>query len=370
MNKYSPQRVSFLIRSLEAGGAERQLALLAKTLHQQGVKVTVNIFYNKGCFIDELRDAGITVIALDKNHRWDILKFLWRLRKEIKQQSPDVLYSFMSAANLFAGLLKLSLLKTKYIWGIRTSHIDTNRISWLSRLVENIAAKSSILADRIIFNSESGLNYYTRNGYPLQKSRVVFNGIDTQTFCPGTKHKQDGTIIIGMVTRIDPLKNIEFFLKAITPLLQKHKNIQICIIGDGDRLYLKNLKCIAEQLNIAKRIEWIGHRSHVEEMYRSLDIFVSTSVTEGFSNSIAEAMSSELLCIATDVGDSANIIGDAGFLIESRNIEQLADTISSIINLSKQESSSLRQQARKRINENFSIEHMFSATNRVFNELT
>ena len=86
-------RISFLIRSLERGGSERQLIELARGLSTRGHAVSVLVFYGGGVLEEELVKSHISVIDLKKKSRWDIIGFFWRLLKNIKKERPHILHS-------------------------------------------------------------------------------------------------------------------------------------------------------------------------------------------------------------------------------------------------------------------------------------
>jgi len=100
-----------------------------------------------------------------------------------------------------------------------------------------------------------------------------------------------------------------------------------------------------------------------------MDILCSSSVTEGFSNSICEGMSSGIPCVVTDVGDSALIVGNTGIVVPVGNPGLLANGILKLLNLSPAERKGLGIESRKRIEENFSVSRMVAETEKVFESL-
>jgi hypothetical protein len=113
----------FLIRSLNVGGAERQLIELAKGLSKTNFIITVCLFYNEGALLKELYGIrNVRIITLDKSDRWDIARFFYRLIHILKSLNPHILYSFLPEANI-AGLIagRLSGVK-RIVWGVRASN--------------------------------------------------------------------------------------------------------------------------------------------------------------------------------------------------------------------------------------------------------
>jgi hypothetical protein len=119
--------VVLLIRSLALGGAQRQLVQLARGLKERGHRVTVGIFYSGGPLVAELEQAEVPVTKLGKGGRWNNLGFLLRLRRMIAALRPDVVYSFVGSANIFAALARPFVPDTKLVWSVRSSDMDLTR---------------------------------------------------------------------------------------------------------------------------------------------------------------------------------------------------------------------------------------------------
>src|SRR5471030_3224340 len=91
--------IFILIRSLNVGGAERQVSILAQALHKKGYKVTVGVFYSGGALEGQLRQAGVSIYSLDKKGRWDLIGWFRRYLRALREVNPDVVYSFLTTSN-------------------------------------------------------------------------------------------------------------------------------------------------------------------------------------------------------------------------------------------------------------------------------
>ncbi len=148
-------RIFFLIRSLERGGAERQLIELVDELVRVGLAVTVCTFYDGGALRGELElISGVTVISLGKRGRWDVPSFLLRLGRAIQSAQPDVIHSYMGVANELS-LLMGRLLGIRVVWGLRSSNMDLSRYDAFARRAFQIGTLLSGYADGIIVNSQA-----------------------------------------------------------------------------------------------------------------------------------------------------------------------------------------------------------------------
>ncbi|MBF0427146.1 MAG: glycosyltransferase, partial [Magnetococcales bacterium] len=99
-------KILFLIRSLNRGGAERQLTLLARGFHAAGHQVAVAVFYPGGLFAANLEEVGIPLFDLGKKSRWDLGVFLLRLVRLVRREAPDILHSYLVEPNLLSVLVK------------------------------------------------------------------------------------------------------------------------------------------------------------------------------------------------------------------------------------------------------------------------
>ncbi|MEK7801721.1 MAG: glycosyltransferase, partial [Pseudomonadota bacterium] len=97
-----PKSVMFLARSLERGGAERQLVLLATGLAARGHLVSVAVFYGGGIYEAELASAGVRIVDLRKQGRWDFLPFLCRLVRVLRIERPATLHGYLTVPNVLA----------------------------------------------------------------------------------------------------------------------------------------------------------------------------------------------------------------------------------------------------------------------------
>jgi glycosyltransferase involved in cell wall biosynthesis len=180
-------------------------------------------------------------------------------------------------------------------------------------------------ADLVVANSNAGRDHVQQHGFPARALTVVSNGIDTQRFRPdGTARRSvrgDWGVgaedcLIGLVGRLDPKKDHATFLRAAALLASDHPRIRfVCIGGDG-LSGLDKLQALAEELGVADRVIWAGHRGDLPAVVNALDIHCSASAFgEGFSNAVAETMAAGIPNVVTDVGDSARIVGDLGKVV-------------------------------------------------------
>jgi glycosyltransferase involved in cell wall biosynthesis len=369
--------VFFLIRSLNIGGTERQLVELVKGLDKTRFKVTVGIFYNEGALIKEIEGIpGIHVISLNKRGRWDLVRFICHFIKILTTLKPHILYSFLPDANL-VGLISGRIARVKQIvWGVRASNMDVSRYGWLAGISLRLSIFLSRFPDAIIANSVAGKEFHRSIGYSTNRMMVVPNGIDTDRFKPdhsaGLRVRDEWnideeTIAIGLVGRLDPMKDHTTFLQAVKIFNQEERSVRFVCIGDGKEPYKSEIHSLCMTLGLNGSLIWTGERYDMIVVYNAMDIVTSSSsFGEGFPNVIGEAMACGVPCVATDVGDSAIIVGETGIVVPPKDPQALADGWRSMLKRLNDKSYSIKEMARARIVSHYSSEIFIQKTSKKF----
>lgn len=325
----SHSKVLFLIRSLHFGGAERQLVTLAKGLKEQGISVRVAVFYSGGSLEKELQESDVPLISLEKRGRWDVFPFFFKVGRLLRLFRPDVLHSYLPGGNLVAVLAKICLPGCRLVWGIRASEMDLSQYDWLARFEFVLQRWLSRFANLVIVNSRRGFEYCKSQRFPEEKLCYVPNGIEVEKFSPQLEAREtirrgwnveDAELLVGIVGRIDPIKGHEVFIEAASLSVVKHQDWKFVLIGGKDDKVCENIRAMGLEAHFVLA----GEIRDMPAALSALDIMTSASFGEGFSNAVAEAMACQVPCVVTDVGDSAEIVGDTGEVVPPGNPEALA----------------------------------------------
>jgi glycosyltransferase involved in cell wall biosynthesis len=372
------KKLVFLIRSLNVGGAERQLLTLVDSLDRDRFDPVIVMFYPGGTLLPEFEKRGIRVLAAGKSRRWDMVSFFSNLTKIIRTEKPDILVSYLVAANLLALIFK-GYWKVPYvITSIRHSFLRKEDYDWTASLMYWAEDHLSARADRVIINSYVGARQAETRGIPASRIVVIPNGIDTDRFVQSadirnaTRKKlafSEAETVIGMVGRLDPVKDHTTFIKAASLLVKSNNNIRFLIIGDGSSDYLDRVHHEITQAGVNEVFQILSAEPDPVPVYNALDVCVSASVGEGFSNVIAEAMSCKVPCVVTDVGDSGMIVGEAGRVVPAGEPEKMAEAMRDLVEMKEIDRKLLGDQARERIAAEFSVVKMVSATSSEFERL-
>jgi glycosyltransferase involved in cell wall biosynthesis len=200
---------------------------------------------------------------------------------------------------------------------------------------------------------------------------VIANGFDTTRFYPdpGAGHRlrqkwgvAEDHYLIGLVARLDPIKCHPDFVRAAAMLARERDDVHFVCVGSGSPAYRDELQTLALNLGVGDRIIWTGELSGMREAYSALDIATSSSSSEGFSNTIGEAMACGVPCVVTDVGDSAILVGHTGFVVAPGKPAELAAAWRRLLEMPGADRAALSAAARDRITSEFSVEKLVLRT--------
>jgi glycosyltransferase involved in cell wall biosynthesis len=375
----TPTRIAFLIRSLNPGGAETQLVVLASGLVAQGCRVRVVTYYPGGPLATRLTAAGVELVSLDKLTRWDLFNSGRKLVAELREFRPNILHCFLETSNVLGALLRPLLPGTHLVWGVRSSNMEAGQYGLVWRLVSLAERLLARQPDVIVSNSQAGRRHRVALGWPAQRMRVVPNGIDTERYRPRPDVRDDvrrglgvgdDIVLVGQVARLDPMKDHQTLLRATARLDASGRDFRLVLVGTGPKEQQTHLAEVARQLGIAGRVLWLGERLDVPLVLNALDIHVLASAYgEGFPNAVAEAMATGLPCVVTDVGDAREIVGDTGIAVPPGDPEQLAAALEGLLTTPAATRRELGQRARQRILDRYSVSRMVEDSLRLYETL-
>jgi len=370
-------KILFLISSLALGGAERQLVEVAKGLRQRGHSVAVAVSYSGYPLEVGLTQAGVELFDLGKRGRWDIPGYVTRLLGLVREYRPDVLHSYLTVPNLAAALFSWAYRQTAVVWGVRAADMRMEHYDWLARLTERSTSWVAGRADGIIVNSHAGLAHHLRLGFPESRMRVIHNGIDTDRFHPDAAGGADlrarwgvlrDELLIGLVGRLDPMKGHDLFFEAAAGIAASNPRVRFVCAGSGRPQLAARLRAQVNELGMQDRVVWQEAVADPVPVYGALDGFCSASISEGFSNVIAEAMSCGVPCVVTDVGDSSYIVAGLGFIAQPANVASLREALAALLDAVGSGRID-RQALRNRIVEEFSLANLVDRTEQALCEI-
>ncbi|MBF0320451.1 MAG: glycosyltransferase [Nitrospirae bacterium] len=356
-------KVFFLIQTLDTGGAERVLIELVKAIDKDRFSVTVGVLYNGGAFSRELDglDGGVRVVFFGQRGRWDPIP-VFRVYREASRLRPDIVYGYMGVANEISALVGRTV-GAKVVWGLLSSDMDFSLYHWISGFMFKVGALLSRIPDLIIANSEAGRRHHVSCGYSGRRMSVIHSGIDTERFRPiasaGADQRRmwqvpEDVKLIGIFGRLDPIKDHRTFLKAAAMLSLERPDVRFVCVGTGTEEFTKDLMAGAAADALLDKVIWAGWVADIAGAYNAMDIVTSSSISEGLSNVICEAMACGVPCVVTDVGDSRLIVGNTGIAVNKQDAAAMAEAWNTMLNWPMVKMAEIRVMARDRIEKHFS----------------
>jgi glycosyltransferase involved in cell wall biosynthesis len=208
---------------------------------------------------------------------------------------------------------------------------------------------------------------------------VIPNGVDTRRFAPdrasGSRLRaswrvRERSLLIGIVGRLDPMKDHQTFLRAAAILANSRADARFVCIGAGPERYTSDLKTLAGELGLGDKVIWPGFiLRDIPAAYNALNICCSSSsFGEGTSNSIAEAMACGVPCVVTDVGDSKLIVGETGVVVPPKNPAALSAGLAAMAHRLN-ENPKLPHEVRERIELRLSLPALVRRTSKTLLDL-
>ena len=371
--------ITHIITGLNTGGAETMLYKLLSNIDRTKFESKVLSLTDIGSIGKKIEKLGISVKALDMKRGVPDPRYVFRLAAILKKEKPDLVQTWMYHADLIGGLAAKLVRNIPIVWNIRHSNLDPEGNKKTTILTAKACAKlSKTIPKKIICCSEASFKVHSELGYEEEKMIVIPNGFDLDTFKPDAEARYsvrrelripDDAAIIGMVARFDPQKDHKNLINAAGVLCRSNKNIHFILCGDGITNDNKQLAKWIQEHNLQVNFHLLGRRADIARITTAFDIASSSSYGEGFPNVVGEAMTCEVPCVVTNVGDSAYIVGDTGIVVPPKNPLAMAKAWEKLIKLPAEERKILGKLARKRIEDNFEISSVVNQYEVLYNQL-
>lgn len=361
-------RVVHIITGLGRGGAEGVLYRLLAHQDREVWPSTVVSLTAGGEMAARISMLGVEVLSLGMRPGRVRLRAFFRLVRFLRERRPDVVQTWMYHANVMGGVAaRFAGIKAVY-WGLRHTHLDPARDKRSTILVARIGGYlSRVVPKRIICCSQSTYTSHKGYGYAESRMTVIPNGYDLARFRPdagaATALRSELELgsdipLIGMAARFHPLKDHRGFIQAARYLSMDRDDLHFVLCGERITPENEVLAGWIEDAGLGNRFHLLGVREDMPALYAGLDLAVLASHGEGFPNVVAESMACGTPTVATDVGDAAEIIGDAGWLVPPDEPEALAEAWNEALSLSEEAREELASRAIARIRNHYSIEVM------------
>jgi glycosyltransferase involved in cell wall biosynthesis len=378
MRNKNSLNVLHIIGDLDDGGVQKILTELC--IGDKKNSHTVISFRDNGKYVSLLSRSGIRVECLQMPVGRISLKSICTLLLLIRSVSPSTIQTWMYHGSLIGSIAARIVSSAPIFWSIHNSNLSEGTVKKTTRLVSHILRYLSFFIPKaIIYCAHRSLEYHVSLGYTKEKSYVVENGYNFDTFKPDSLARcqfrsslniPEDVPLLGMVARFDPQKDHKNLFKAISILKQKKVRFYFVLVGSGMTLNNSEILALVNKYNIKDHLIFLGQRKDIPTVMNSIDIHVLSSLAEAFPNVLVESMACGTPCVSTDVGDATLILGDTGWIVNTRSPEDLADGIlDALFCFADKDEWYLRKiLVRQRVVDRFSIDKMICRHNSVWHK--
>jgi glycosyltransferase involved in cell wall biosynthesis len=339
------------------GGIARFAIALGRALKRKQFDIAICGLWNTGTqaekmHIQQLKSEGLEAFtAADWDETRPILS-LWKSYRGLRQVLTQTPYHIVHSHSEFSDIVTLML---KFSPGvpviIRTLH-NGFQIEWRKRFFRRMLLTNFLYP--LLFNAEVGVSKHVVSNLNRRwlsrllkhDAVLLYNGIDTTRFANPLHVENKASLglgipndafVIGTIGRLREEKGYDILLEAARGVVQQLDRIYFVIVGDGE--LKSSLITKAINLQIEEHVVFTGPREDVEFLLSGMDMFVCSSLWEGFSTAVLEAMAAGVPILATDIPGNRELIkpGINGWLVPARDANALTNTILTICKHSNQQ---------------------------------
>ncbi len=323
-------RILHTIDTTGPGGAETVFVNLVKGLDRREFEPVVAIS-GPGWVCDELEKNGISPLFISSRGGFN-LKYLLELVGIIRKHNIDIVQSHLLGSNLYSSLAGMIC----SVPVVSTFHgfVDINEKERFSAIKSMIINRGS---ERLVFVSDRLKEFYVeQKGFSARKAVTIHNWIDTSIFTPRRDddvRKKLGlgpdNVLVGAVGNIRSSKGYEYLLETAKLVVDRYPQYRFAVAGEGSGRLFDDLMAQRNKMGLEKYFFFVGFAFDVAGFMNNLDVFVLSSVSEGFSLSTIEAMACGVPVIATRSGGPEEILShlDNGILVDACCSEKLAECL-------------------------------------------
>lgn len=338
-----PLRVVHFISNLMSGGAEAMLVKLALRGRAMGIESSIVSLMQGGIMAGRLREAGVPVRELGLSRSWRALGVVPRLPFLGRVFEADLLQGWMYHGNVMASLARLGMARrVPVVWNVRQTLASLSDEVPRTRAVIRASARLAAGPEAIIYNAVRAAEDHERLlGYPAARRVVIDNGFDCDAFRPDPQARAEtrlrwgvaqDAVLVGRVARWHPMKDVPTLLAAMAPLAAEDPRRVLALVGRGMVAENEALAALIARHGLAGRVLPRGEERDLARVTPAFDLAVSSSSHgEAFPNVIGEAMACGVPMVVTDVGASAEVLGDAARVVPPADPAALAGAMRRVL---------------------------------------
>jgi len=327
------QNILILNSTLHIGGAESVIAALCRKLDRNRFNVFVGLLKEQGTVADKLKADGHEVFLIRKpgHRKVNYLSFL-ELRSFIRRHRIDLVHTHDLHSLIDASLCRLTTPSFKLVHTFhfgnypfrKRKYLMLERLFW--RVPDRLVAVGNVQKQSLIRTF----------GIPEQRIHTVWNGVIKDTnpdaVAEYRQYAGSGAVVIGSISTLIEQKGLFHLLDSVADLRKKGRNFIMLIAGEGH--LRKELEAKTRELGLDDRVRFLGWVKDASScLIPAIDIFVQSSLWEGMSMVVLEAMAHGKPVVATTVGENPYVIenGKTGYLTEPADSTAMADSLDKLL---------------------------------------
>lgn len=323
--------VAFVIDNMGLGGTELNAVRTAERLDRARFDLRVVCIGADGPLSDRYRAMGVPVVRIELRSMYGptMLSAGLRFMRYLRDEQIQIVHAHDMYSNVFATVWARVAGTPVVIASRRWWHSLPNRKLRLGN------AAAFRMAGAVLANSpQVARSVLETTHLPPARVWTITNFADDEAFLPVTAEARlgqrrawnvpDGALVIGSVARLVPVKDHATLVDAFARVRAERRDVHLVLIGDGE--CRRGLEAQVERLGLTGAVTFTGELRGGGNHHRVFDISALTSLSEGFPNSLVEAMAAGVPVVATAVGGNLDAVaeGVTGFLVPPRSADELA----------------------------------------------
>ena len=337
----SPLRVAYVVHTFHMGGLERFVSRMANHLDRTRFSPSVVCLGRNGDAAKWIEKQDVPIVEIGKRPGND-WRAIGKLARALRDLKADIAHSHNWGTLVETAVARRRAGTAIHVHGERGMELEDLRapawrkkirglmMRWAFRRANAVVAVAEAVRQRIVRQS----------GFQAEQIQIIPNGVDRPVAPRGPMARAvirrsldvaDDAILVGSVGRLVPVKDFSLLIQAIGRLICGASDIHLVLVGDGPLRC--QLQADAVSAGIADHVHVVGQQDAVGDWLAAMDIYVNSSLNEGMSQSVLEAMAAGLPLLVADVGDSAAMVGGesgCGIVVPPGDIEAMSTALNEL----------------------------------------
>lgn len=311
-------KLTFVTATLTSGGSERVMSIVANKMQERGYEVEIICLNDQIVFYPINEGIKITHVEVEAGTK-SLPKKLWWFRKYIQKTQPDVVIAFMVSVYTVT-LLALMGIGIPVISSVRNDPAYSNLRKKITRKL--LLPRSA----HVVVQTQQIKKFFNKSIQNM--TTVIYNPVNEKVFKLQPSKKENRIISVG---RLYPQKDQKTMIEAFAKVSEHHPDWQLVIFGEGPER--KALELLVERLKVKDKVYMPGRSENIIDELNKSKIFCLSSIYEGMSNALVEAICVGLPIVTTKVSGTEELIQDGknGFTVNIGDKESMAKALTKII---------------------------------------